>query len=51
MMVAVLAYQCGVDDIQQSLASLQFKVKSQELAGFGAQGLVNGDQKEFSFKN
>lgn len=50
-MVAVLADQCGVDDIQQSLASLQLKVKSRELAGLGVQGLVNGDQKEFSFKN
>eukprot|EP00956_Cyclotella_meneghiniana_P004200 scaffold5163_cov49-Cyclotella_meneghiniana.AAC.1 len=48
MMVAVLADLSGVDDIQ-FLASQQFKAKSRELAGLSAHGLVNGDQKEFSF--
>jgi inorganic pyrophosphatase/exopolyphosphatase len=48
MMVTVLADLCGVDDIQY-LASQQFKAKSKELAGLSAHGLVNGDQKEFSF--
>ena len=38
----------GVDDIQL-LASQQFKAKSKELAGLSAHGLVNGDQKCFSF--
>jgi manganese-dependent inorganic pyrophosphatase len=50
MMVAVLADLSGVDDIQY-LASQQFKAKSRELAGLSAHGLVNGDQKEFSFEN
>lgn len=50
MMVAVLADLSGVDDIQY-LASQQFKAKSRELAGLSAHGLVNGDQKEFSFDN
>lgn len=50
MMVAVLADLSGVDDIQ-FLASQQFKAKSKELAGLSAHGLVNGDQKEFSFEN
>lgn len=50
MMVAVLADLSGVDDIQ-FLASQQFKAKSRELAGLSAHGLVNGDQKEFSFEN
>lgn len=50
MMVAVLADLCQVDDIQL-LASQQFKAKSKELAGLSAHGLVNGDQKEFSFDN
>lgn len=50
MMVAVLADLTEVDDIQL-LASQQFKAKSKELAGLSAHGLVNGDQKEFSFDN
>jgi inorganic pyrophosphatase/exopolyphosphatase len=50
VMVAVLADLSGVDDIQ-FLASQQFKAKSRELAGLSAHGLVNGDQKEFSFEN
>jgi inorganic pyrophosphatase/exopolyphosphatase len=50
MMVAILADLCGVDNIQY-LASQQFKAKSRELAGLSAHGLVNGDQKEFSFEN
>ena len=50
MMVAVLADLSAVDDIQ-FLASQQFKAKSRELAGLSAHGLVNGDQKEFSFEN
>jgi hypothetical protein len=49
-MVAVLADLSGVDDIQ-FLASQQFKAKSRELAGLSAHGLVNRDQKEFSFKH
>jgi len=48
MMVAVLADLCEVDDIDL-LAQQQFKAKSKELAGLSAHGLVNGDQKEFSF--
>jgi inorganic pyrophosphatase/exopolyphosphatase len=48
MMVAVLADLSGVEDIED-LASQQFKAKSKELAGLSANGLVNGDQKEFSF--
>ncbi|KAL7510572.1 hypothetical protein ACHAXN_010364 [Cyclotella atomus] len=48
MMVAVLADLSGIDDIQY-LASQQFKAKSRELAGLSAHGLVNGDQKEFSY--
>lgn len=47
-MVAVLSEIAGVDDIQY-LASQQFKAKSKELAGLSAHGLVNGDQKCFSF--
>merc|ERR1711966_460937 len=49
MMVSVLAEIAGVDDIQ-FLASQQFKAKSKKLAGLSAHGLVNGDQKAFSFK-
>lgn len=49
LMVAVLADLAEVDDIQ-FLASQQFKAKSKELAGLSAHGLVNGDQKSFSFK-
>mmetsp|Transcript_15435 Transcript_15435/g.33429 ORF Transcript_15435/g.33429 Transcript_15435/m.33429 type:complete len:473 (+) Transcript_15435:63-1481(+) len=49
LMVAVLAEIAQVDDIQ-FLASQQFKAKSKELAGLSAHGLVNGDQKSFSFK-
>lgn len=48
-MVAVLSEIAEVDDIQY-LASQQFKAKSKELAGLSAHGLVNGDQKSFSFK-
>jgi inorganic pyrophosphatase/exopolyphosphatase len=48
LMVAVLSEIAGVDDIQL-LASQQFKAKSKELAGLSAHGLVNGDQKCFSF--
>ena len=48
LMVAVLADICGVNDIQL-LASRQFKAKSRELAALSAHGLVNGDQKSFSF--
>jgi inorganic pyrophosphatase/exopolyphosphatase len=47
-MVATLSEIAGVDDIQ-FLASQQFKAKSKELAGLSAHGLVNGDQKCFSF--
>ncbi len=47
-MVATLSEIAGVDDIQL-LASQQFKAKSKELAGLSAHGLVNGDQKCFSF--
>ena len=49
LMVAVLAEITEVEDIQL-LASQQFKAKSKELAGLSAHGLVNGDQKSFSFK-
>ena len=31
------------------MVSQQFKAKSKELAGLSAHGLVNGDQKVFSF--
>lgn len=48
LMVAVLADIVGVDDIQL-LASRQFKAKSRDLASLSAVGLVNGDQKSFSF--
>ena len=48
MIVAVLADLTEVEDIQD-LADQQFKAKSKELAGLSANGLVNGDQKEFSF--
>lgn len=48
-MVAVLSEIAEVDDIQ-FLATQQFKAKSKELAGLSAHGLVNGDQKAFSFK-
>ncbi len=49
LMVAILSEIAEVDDIQ-FLASQQFKAKSKELAGLSAHGLVNGDQKSFSFK-
>lgn len=49
LMVSVLSEIAEVDDIQY-LASQQFKAKSKELAGLSAHGLVNGDQKSFSFK-
>lgn len=49
LIVAVLSEICQVDDIQL-LASQQFKAKSRELAGTSAFGLVNGDQKTFSFE-
>lgn len=49
LMVAVLSQIAQVDDIQ-FLATQQFKAKSKELAGLSAHGLVNGDQKSFSFK-
>jgi len=48
VMVAVLAELCKVQDIQL-LASQQFKAKSRELAHLSSVGLVNGDQKSFSF--
>ena len=48
LMVAVLSDIAGVDDIQL-LASRQFKAKSRDLASLSAVGLVNGDQKSFSF--
>jgi len=48
LMVATLSEIAAVDDIQ-FLASQQFKEKSKELAGLSAHGLVNGDQKAFSF--
>ena len=48
LMVAVLAEITEIDDIQL-LASQQFKAKSKELASTSAFGLVNGDQKTFSF--
>lgn len=48
LMVAVLAEIAQVRDIQL-LASQQFKAKSRELANLSAVGLVNGDQKSFSF--
>lgn len=49
LMVAVLVELAGVDDVQH-LAVKQFKAKSHELAGLTADSLVNGDQKEFTFK-
>ena len=49
LVVAVLSEIAEVDDIQ-FLATQQFKAKSKELAGLSAHGLVNGDQKSFSFK-
>ncbi|KAL9183294.1 hypothetical protein ACHAXT_005081 [Thalassiosira profunda] len=49
LLVAVLSEIAEVDDIQ-FLATQQFKAKSRELAGLSAHGLVNGDQKAFSFK-
>mmetsp|Transcript_15161 Transcript_15161/g.24655 ORF Transcript_15161/g.24655 Transcript_15161/m.24655 type:complete len:474 (-) Transcript_15161:37-1458(-) len=49
LVVAVLSEIAEVDDIQ-FLATQQFKAKSKELAGLSAHGLVNGDQKAFSFK-
>ncbi|EJK68897.1 hypothetical protein THAOC_09887 [Thalassiosira oceanica] len=49
LIVAVLSDIAQVDDIQ-FLATQQFKAKSRELAGLSAHGLVNGDQKTFSFK-
>ena len=48
LMVAVLSDIAEVDDIQL-LASRQFKAKSRDLASLSAVGLVNGDQKSFSF--
>ena len=48
LMVAVMADIAEVDDIQL-LASRQFKAKSRDLASLSAVGLVNGDQKSFSF--
>jgi manganese-dependent inorganic pyrophosphatase len=48
LMVAVLADIACVKDIQ-FLASRQFKAKSRDLATLSAVGLVNGDQKSFSF--
>eukprot|EP00977_Amphora_coffeiformis_P011951 scaffold2917_cov191-Amphora_coffeaeformis.AAC.44 len=48
LLVAVLGDIAGVDDIQL-LASRQFKAKSRDLASLSAVGLVNGDQKSFSF--
>jgi len=49
LIVAVLSEIAQVDDIQL-LATQQFKAKSKELAGLSSHGLVNGDQKSFSFK-
>lgn len=49
LMVAVLADLAEVKDIQL-LASRQFKAKSRDLASLSAVGLVNGDQKSFSFE-
>ena len=48
LIVAVLADMAQVNDIQL-LASRQFKAKSRDLASLSAHGLVNGDQKSFSF--
>ena len=48
LMVAVLSDLCQVKDIQL-LASRQFKAKSRDLKGLSAVGLVNGDQKSFSY--
>ena len=48
LIVAVLADIAQVNDIQL-LASRQFKAKSRDLASLSAHGLVNGDQKSFSF--
>merc|ERR1719223_628320 len=48
LMVAVLSDIAGVDDIQL-LASRQFKAKSRDLAHLSAVGLINGDQKSFSY--
>jgi manganese-dependent inorganic pyrophosphatase len=50
LLVAVLADIACVKDIQ-FLASRQFKAKSRDLATLSAVGLVNGDQKSFSFDN
>jgi len=48
LITAVLADIAEVNDIQL-LASRQFKAKSRDLASLSAVGLVNGDQKSFSF--
>jgi manganese-dependent inorganic pyrophosphatase len=48
LLVAVLADIAQVKDIQL-LASRQFKAKSRDLASLSAVGLVNGDQKSFSY--
>ncbi len=48
LMVAVLSEIVEIDDIQL-LASRQFKAKSKDLAHLSAVGLINGDQKSFSY--
>lgn len=48
LMVAVLSEITEIDDIQL-LASRQFKAKSRDLAHLSAVGLINGDQKSFSY--
>jgi manganese-dependent inorganic pyrophosphatase len=50
LMVAVLADISEVNDIQL-LASRQFKAKSRDLASLSAIGLINGDQKSFSYSS
>ena len=49
LVVAILSEITEVNDIQ-FMATKQFKTKYKELARLSAHGLVNGDQKSFSFK-
>ena len=49
LVVAILSEITEVNDIQ-FMATKQFKTKSKERARLSAHGMVNGDQKSFSFK-
>ena len=49
LMVAVLVQLAEIDDVQ-SLASQQFKAKSNELADLSPETLITGDQKVFTYK-